>query len=434
MLESKCRILGLIYGQYFGSALKSVLEAVGSKRSPMVVSSFLSEVNKFLGLPESTLSGFARYEAVMRNSFRQKAVQQDDGKIPEDRIFDYYVPCPIAHPTICATKHAHIVRTLRKVAQRIRWYSESKVVGTYYTFFYHFSDGRTDSSHVQLGHYRGSGPKVTIFIECTCEEGIFRRVQFNGEWKHVMDITHVSQFFFKAGSAGLSLDRVAVVTRARNLELASLSGNCYHALDSNLAHAVEVHPSFSASKKSAHAVKTPFDKGLAACKPPKSAKRRRVTCIRMALPKVSGCHSDVDAHDSDYSYLSSGPGSGRDEDSQEEDETRRSALPRQRDLGKAWGPFTVAKTYKTTHNVKTHVGWGCFCDMHCDTPKTGRCKKGLSGTSDHVHRMICHWLILGHDVPVGGNSKEAHLSICPRSYATPSWGELVTMRVHLFGS
>ena len=70
MLESKCRILGLIYGQYFGSALKSVLEAVGSKRSPMVVSSFLSEVNKFLGLPESTLSGFARCEAVHAQLFQ----------------------------------------------------------------------------------------------------------------------------------------------------------------------------------------------------------------------------------------------------------------------------------------------------------------------------------------------------------------------------
>ena len=105
--------------------------------------------------------------------------------------------------------------------------------------------------------------------------------------------------------------------------------------------------------------------------------------------------------------------------------------------GVPWGPFTVARV-KTVHKQtgeKIHIGWGGSCYRHnnVDDENGAICKKHLSGTCGTTHRMICHWLVLGHRC-CGPGARENHLAYPVRSLPVPSWDELVQMRLEQFGA
>ena len=399
---------------------------------------FLEQLRTRLGMPSDAVPGFLRYEAVYRQAFRDRLVVDDIDNIPPERVFTYSVPCGMAHPHVCATKHAADYAAIRKAAKHVRYYAESKATASYHTFCCEFSDGSMELFHCTLGTYRGANPKVSVLIQCTCVGNFCTKNVKHGEWVHCMDISVCGFFFGQARRSGLTVAELSFCPRMKDPDRASLSSEGVYLLDAKMSEKVTVFPRFE-MKKATNAALTRLRKGLAACKPKAAARAARPHGgVRLVMPRVRPLAPDDpipddDIYEDDDMDAESAPEDG---DSSEDDPEVRA--PRQRNLGVPWGPFSLAPVFSSVRQpdgsvMKIQKGWGANCLIHEDVPCTGTCKKNLSGTCDLTRRMAAHWLLLGHDVG-GSTAKTQHVAVNPRQYDTPSWDELVATRVALFGS
>lgn len=136
----------------------------------------------------------------------------------------------MAHPGICATDDAAFLETLKTTAKHMRYFLESKMLGSSYSIRFVRSDSVEVGEHIMLSHYRGAGPKLTIWCLCstnTCPDGEFMRkiICDDGEYAFMLDISALGRHFKNAFKSGAAVDRVEVYERRREEDQATLTGS-----------------------------------------------------------------------------------------------------------------------------------------------------------------------------------------------------------------
>ena len=425
------------------------ISACGNERTPFTVEAFEHDIRNLLDVGSSAaLPGFCSYSEKYRLEWQRTCVVDNAANdIPADAVFDYPVPCGLAHPGLCAAQDNDIVDAVYTCAKGLQHYFAHKPRGSVHTLLFDREDMTVSVAHVVRAHYRGGGPRVVMLVlyeECGGDLLWTPHEDGTEQWVHYLDKSLCALHFRLAVVARTKVKQVVAVPRKADLDRATLSGETFYVLPPSMDNAVEVFPSFQATRARA---RDPLAEGLAnalraalGCR--KKTARKSQSAVRLLLPKgvvrSKNVHGDAaDACDSDWTWeaMSDAARSHGDDDSDAED-AEDVVDPRQA-AGEPWGPFSVARIMSRNKDTgeKHHIGWGATCYLHVnDDDKPGTvCKKHLSGTSDETHRMVCHWLLLGHPC-CGPKARSNHLDVPVRSLGVPSWDELVQQRIERFGS
>ena len=111
--------------------------------------------------------GFTKYSGVFRKGAQKRMLVRDDNSIDPARKFSYTLPCPLAHPGICAASDADFLPMLKDtVKQAYMWLLQQPRAS-----FHHvrvIGSGDDDDDHIDhrtawmmLCHTRQANPKVT---------------------------------------------------------------------------------------------------------------------------------------------------------------------------------------------------------------------------------------------------------------------------------
>ena len=89
-----------------GSTYKTALHEVGTSYSPYPTEAYVAAAREIMKLPpDSSTPGFYRTESVLRPCLQKEMLVRDQGAIDVSAQYEYYQPCPIAHPEMCAEEH-----------------------------------------------------------------------------------------------------------------------------------------------------------------------------------------------------------------------------------------------------------------------------------------------------------------------------------------
>lgn len=79
--------------------LRMCMDEVGNKRSPLSPAAFKACVRQKLGFDQNgPFPGFTRYEPDFRSQQKQGLFCKEQSSIGHEEVFDYTLPCPVAHP------------------------------------------------------------------------------------------------------------------------------------------------------------------------------------------------------------------------------------------------------------------------------------------------------------------------------------------------
>ena len=92
-----------------GRYTRTVVHAIGDELQPLPATVLERVARDLADKHGSVEPGLHAYAAKLRAEQRGKMYVPDRKDIPRDRSFDYYVPCSLAHPELCAQKEPHLV-------------------------------------------------------------------------------------------------------------------------------------------------------------------------------------------------------------------------------------------------------------------------------------------------------------------------------------
>ena len=151
------------------AAVQSVIAQIGDERTPIRTDVFVKEIRKKCGVPErqDRVVGFTKYSGVFREGAQKRMLVRDDNSIDPARKFSYKLPCPLAHPGMCATLDKDFLPMLHGIVkQAYMWLLQQPRAS-----FHHvrvIGSGDDDDDHVDhrtawmmLCHTRQANPKVT---------------------------------------------------------------------------------------------------------------------------------------------------------------------------------------------------------------------------------------------------------------------------------
>ena len=123
----------------------SFLQDVGDRGNPITASSFDAIVKEELGLAQDAdMPMFTAFESRLRSSQLTNLFVEDKNDIDEDEIFEYQVPCPLAHPRLCVTEHSLLMPDIILATKNFRKLYTPKKPGSLVAVFGICSDGIVD--------------------------------------------------------------------------------------------------------------------------------------------------------------------------------------------------------------------------------------------------------------------------------------------------
>ena len=331
----------------------------------------------------------------IRKNAREGMYVENGGDVGEDSVTRTLI-CQLAHPGICATRHASHMCAITECTKGLQRHLQHEDSGAVFVVESSYENGDVSCDFFMLAHFRLSGPKVALLVVLSrSEDGLSFSCSDLCPGKQLID--HRSD---KCAIGRLIVYGPAKCTGVR---IASVTVSRYKAghicfCDTQDLTFYTIHP-FCAVPRLRGSSKPESVKyllqGLASCAGRKRTAARRRSTVRIKMPGA-GDQSDSD----DYAESLVDAASDADSDGQVEDEVDDDPSVQQHQSRKmSWGPFLIAQVYgRNSRNEKVHCGWGATCARHrnrTDGPKTTACKTNLRGTDDETRRRVCWWIILG---------------------------------------
>ena len=121
----------------------------------------------------------------------------------EEDKFQYYVPCPLAHPGLCATKHCEYFDDIKQCCKSMQRMLATRRVGTFLCLRI-VGDGVHQEAFVCFSHYRGGGPKLAILSTSSlCEDTGFLSIDRGGSMcNQMVDASLIGTLLVAAGGPG----------------------------------------------------------------------------------------------------------------------------------------------------------------------------------------------------------------------------------------
>ena len=194
---------------------KTVVSEYGDNHSPVKACYVDAAIRRALQIStDSRAPGFTAFAAHFRQPFVESAWVEDKGDIKADETFEYTLPCPLAHPGICAQRDAHYMPAIFTAAKRCRAYLLPRRRGSPYDLWSIHPDGTPgEVVYFTLSHSRHSNPRICILaLADSSEAGVFtlrETASLDVHW--VMDIILGGECFLRAGNTNIILCCCALV-------------------------------------------------------------------------------------------------------------------------------------------------------------------------------------------------------------------------------
>ena len=114
------------------TAVESVITECGDKRTPLRTDVFAKEICKKCGVPEHSIVGFTKYSEIYRAEAQKRMLILDDDAIPPATKFSYTLPCPLAHPGLCAARDKDRLPVLHAIVKQAFLYLLTRLAGHFY--------------------------------------------------------------------------------------------------------------------------------------------------------------------------------------------------------------------------------------------------------------------------------------------------------------
>jgi len=177
-------------------SLRTVVSDIGDKRSPCRDSVFEAEVTRAVGRSQGAAPGFTKHCDHYRPQQVDALFCEDLIDIPDDEDVAVRVPCPLAHPQLCATRDALIMPTVVACTKSLRDSLRPAGRGSFHLIT--FTGTRSVlQTWFSLSYQRGGGPRLNVLHCCTLDESTNAlSVDTQGElFVAMIDITLVGLFF-----------------------------------------------------------------------------------------------------------------------------------------------------------------------------------------------------------------------------------------------
>lgn len=185
---------------------RTFIDAVGDENSPLTEESFARIAREFASAPcrrGSDVPGFTSYGDPLRALQRESIFVPDRNAIPKNRTFQYYIPCPLSHPELCATTDAHLVAACVPTAKAMYHAARSFSPGTFFACKFVSTPPpclapaqNSLAQHVwfqwvSISYVRGAGPQMLMIskvrrvgrvLELVVEDGAFVNLQASICW------------------------------------------------------------------------------------------------------------------------------------------------------------------------------------------------------------------------------------------------------------
>jgi len=137
--------------------------------------------------------GVTRYAPVLRQQQREDLFVPDQGSIHSSEKFVYYVPCRLAHPGLCAERHAVLLPVAKTCAAALlKVCVQDALCGEYIRLRCEVGNWSCVAWSV-MSHTRGSGPKLLMLAPCSFDPvGKCLSISMVG---NMLDFMHAVSFF-----------------------------------------------------------------------------------------------------------------------------------------------------------------------------------------------------------------------------------------------
>jgi hypothetical protein len=138
----------------------------GTQREPFPEDEFEAQVRSRLGMTDTERApGFCRYEEDFRQSLVGRMFHADEGDILDTEVFEYYVPCTLAHPELCAQLHSDCLPDIKKCAKSLRRVLKGALIGSFHCLRFVGPTGE-EACFFALSYSRGGNPIVEVLSPC----------------------------------------------------------------------------------------------------------------------------------------------------------------------------------------------------------------------------------------------------------------------------
>ena len=287
--------------------LRSVVQDQGNATSPLPTEAFIAEIKKQLDLPpDAPTPGFTAYEGPLCKQMQADLFCPDFSAIPPEDVFSYRLPCPFAHPGICASRDAAVYAHIRS-SSKAAWNVLKDLPGGTAFLLQALYDDATDDEEAMmatvpcmLAHYRGSGPRLAILALLEDVGGNVYEIKSEAT-RGIMcklDISVIGQFWLRCP---LQKFELVVLPLDRTFTEA---GNRVRVDTTKVTHTQIVHPYHAPPREVKSSELKAMLAGLNACTV--IEKKTRSTAVRIKMPKVDGVASSSESDHSGLGSRSSG--------------------------------------------------------------------------------------------------------------------------------
>ena len=288
------------------NVVRTLVQQVGTTRTPLPNNVFVSDVQRMLGLEDGdTCPGFTRYDEQYRQEHCADLFVKDAGDIPDSKEFTYYVPCPLAHPELCAAKEAGRLPMIKAIAKGLQNILRGAERGSYHCLRIFHTGGAQTATILFLSHRRYAHPRVFILTPCRyCPASLivdFDDTGNTGDFEYLCDTTMLGRIILEPIS---TIDEVRISTVPLNKQICcqSFSQVLLQSDWSNICARSEqlVYPACAAAAAKPASSKQ-LIKGVAAVAQASGPKGAGAKRVKLVGPAGSGSDESVYANSaSDY--------------------------------------------------------------------------------------------------------------------------------------
>ena len=396
------------------SFVRTVLERSGNVKTPLDPDIFEQHICNSCGIDK--VGGFFKYEQQMRKTNLDRMFHKDKGDIPAAKKFVVRVPCPLAHPELCADTHSHILPSIQKTARSLRNFLKGAPTGSVHCLRF-VGPGQDVIAFFAISYKRGSQPAVSIYMPCTfsTDSLLVRVCEENGPLKLdplldcVMDTTFLGRVMARTQVDEVFVAHAPVESRVSYTSVL---------LFSDWVSRIRETQVFPVMYRIPKCVSSTLTKGLRSV---------QEAPVKYVLPKVASAEADEpqdhpsdvsdepESGDSDATVGVSQSGSEHP-DPEEAQPVPPPALPLPPvPVGAVrWGPWSISPVNRQS----IHSGWGGNCLCHTNGGGGNPCQKNMAfgtNTPQETKCLIKKWLLMGLEIPAGPQSRTQHALDVKRS-------------------
>lgn len=388
--------------------LQTFIQTYGDSLSPYTVESFKTEIKAICPHgARNDLPGLYNFSERFRKVQDEDVVICDKGEIPKDMIFEYYVPCGVAHPGLCAHHHEQCLPNICAVVLAVWRFlnrEKRKDMGAMNGLFWFL---RLEGEHgfmdtfFALGYLRGANPRMWTVTpaKLNIDDGL---VEFDCHsapghvCEHLLDKTFIGRFVTQ-GNVGL-IQKAFMCKAPVDLGRLHLSAACAYLVptwdDEINQNASLIYPVSNQRSKVVHTggharMLAGMKKVIGVREKTKNRSGIKLVMPKKASKKADDDESEWDGSESD-SPMSSVASSEILEDEADHAPAPVHSLP---SSSYQWGrpQWRISQL--------RGGGWGAICQCHtvAGSPSL-KCQKSISHhdfTSDEQRCIMKQWLLLG---------------------------------------